>query len=359
MPSTRPAGRTVAVVVLLVVGLGCSFTFHAVAGGDVTYTATAVEPGEDPEAVADVAPGVADLNERLAGTAPEHSAPVGEAARTGSYTGSVSPELHIVLDDLDDTRFVVYDGQYYDWTLRLDDGTTRVDITMRPVDATTVYAETAQPVEGAPEEIQRAVETGTATTTGVGVERGLYVADDTYYVVAPENEAAIVGRLVGAVLGVLLLPVGRGYVAVALGLLAFRYREPSDDRPLSARRAAGVALLSLPVAVVATALFEAGSLSRFVTGPASALVVATGLLVGVLALRREWLRLVGVTVGVGVIAAGAITAALGVVGLFFGPLAVLLGVVAGVVPFGYGYWFGRSASSPDTSEPPTGTDPAP
>jgi hypothetical protein len=142
-------------------------------------------------------------------------------------------------------------------------------------------------------------------------------------------------------------------------LLAFRYREPSDDRPLSARRAAGVALLSLPVAVVATALFEAGSLSRFVTGPASALVVATGLLVGVLALRREWLRLVGVTVGVGVIAAGAITAALGVVGLFFGPLAVLLGVVAGVVPFGYGYWFGRSASSPDTSEPPTGTDPAP
>jgi hypothetical protein len=357
MPSTRPSARTVAVVLLLVVGLGCSFTFHAVATGEVTYTATVVEQGEDPDAVADVAPGVADLNERLAGTAPEHSAPVGEAARTGSFAGNVSPELHIVLDDLEDTRFVVYDSQYYDWTLRLDEETTTANITMRPVEATTVYAETAQPVESAPEEIQRAVETGTTTVTGVGVERGLYVADGTYYVVAPESEAAILGRILGAFVGVVLLPVGRGYVAVALGLLALRYREPSVDRPLSPRRAAGVALLSLPVALVATALFESGSLSRFVTGPASALVVATGLLAGALALRREWLRLVGVTVGVGVLAAGAIAAALGVVGLFFGPLAVLLGVVAGVIPFGYGYWFGQSESPADATESVTGPSP--
>jgi hypothetical protein len=362
MPSTRPSLRTVAVVLLLVVGLGGSFTFHAVAGGaDITYTATAVEPGEDHATVADVAPGVADLNERLAGTAPEHSAPVGEAARTGSFAGNVSPELFIVLDDLEDTRFVVYDSRYYDWTLRLDEETTSVEIEMQPVKATTVYAETARPVESAPEEIQRAVETGTTTVTGVGVERGLYVDDGTYYVVAVENRAALVGQLFGSVVGVVLLPVGRGYVAVALGLLALRYREPSVDRPLTLRRAAGVALLSLPVALVATALFETGSLSRFVTGPASALVVATGLLAGVLALRGEWLRLAGVTVGVGLLAAGAIAAALGVVGVVFGPLAVLLGVVAGVVPFGYGYWFGQSgtASSADATESVTETGSSP
>jgi hypothetical protein len=199
----------VAVVLLLVVGLGGSFTFHAVAGGaDVTYTATAVEPGEDHAAVADIAPDVAGLNRQLAGTAPEYRQPVQEAARTGSFAGNVSPELHIVLDGLEDTRFVVYDSRYYDWTLRLDEETTTADITMRPVEAATVYAETARPVESAPEEIQRAVETGTATATGVGVEHGLYVDDGTYYVVAVENRAALVGRLFGAVVGVVLLSVG-------------------------------------------------------------------------------------------------------------------------------------------------------
>lgn len=348
MPSTR----TVALVGLLVVGLGCSVAFQAVAGGEVTYTATAVEPGEDPAAVANVAPDVADLNEQLGGTSPDHSAPVDEAARTGSYVGNVSSELYIVLDDLEATRFVVYDGEYYDWTLRIDGQTTTVDITMRPVEATTVYEETAQPIGSAPDEVRQAIETGNTTVTGVGVERGLYVDDGAYYAVAPEDERAIVGRILGAFVGVVLLPVGRGYVAVALGLLALRYREPHVDRPLSSRRAVGVALLSLPVALLGTALFETGALSRFVIGPASALVVAMGLVAGVLALRRQWVRLVGLTVGVGLLAAGAISAVVGLVGLFLGPLAVLFGVVAGVVPFGYGYWFGRRAptATPETDE---------
>ncbi|MFC5365308.1 hypothetical protein [Salinirubrum litoreum] len=352
MPSTRPSIRTVALVVLLVVGLGCSFTFHAVASGDVAYTATAVEPGEDPKRVADVAPDVADLNERLAGTEPEHRRPVREAERTGSYAGTVSPDLSIVLDDLESTRFVVSDSQYYAWNLTTDDETTSVEIEMRPVDATTVYTEVARPVETASTDVQQAVETGNATATGVGIERGLYEEDGTYYVVAPENEAAIAGRLLGTFVGFALIPVGRGYLAVALGLLALRYRESTVDRPLSPRRAVGVALLALPVALVGTALFESGSLSRFVTGPASALVVAGGVLAGVLAFRRQWLRLAGLTVGLGVLVVGAITVVLGLVGLFLGPLVVLLGLVAGVVPFGFGYWFGRREPATDSGTEP-------
>jgi hypothetical protein len=358
MPSSLPSVRTVALVVLLVVGLGCSFAFHAAVGGDVTYTATAVEPGEDPAAVADVAPAVADLDEQLAGTDPEYRAPVREAASSGSYAGNVSPELSIVLNDLEETQFVVYDDRYYAWTLTTDETTTAVEVEMRPAEATTVYAETARPVENASTAVRRAVETGNATVEGVGVERGLYTDEGRYYVVAPADEAAVLGRLLGSFVGFLLIPVGRGYLAVALGLLALRFREPTVDRPLSPRRAVGVALLALPVALVGTALFESGSLSRFATGPASALVVAGGVVAGVLALRRRWLRLAGLTVGVGVLVVAVTTAALGPVGVFFGPLTVLWGVVAGTVTFGYGYWFGRRDVETVDTEPGDGDEPA-
>jgi hypothetical protein len=45
----------------------------------------------------------------------------------------------------------------------------------------------------------------------------------------------------------------------------------------------------------------------------------------------------------------------------FGPIAVLLGIVAGIVPFGYGYWFGQSgaASSADATRPVTETGSSP
>jgi hypothetical protein len=48
MPRSLPSIRTVALLLLLVGGT-LSFAFHATAGnGSVTYTATAVEPGKNP-----------------------------------------------------------------------------------------------------------------------------------------------------------------------------------------------------------------------------------------------------------------------------------------------------------------------
>jgi hypothetical protein len=332
-----PSIRTVAVLLLLVVGSALSFAFHATAGRTaITYEATSVEPGSNPELVARATSNVTDLDERLSDTPGRYRQPIRTAAATGGYEGSLSPELYVVIDDLE-TPYVRYDGRYYAWSLSTDGETTNATIGMRPTDAETVFASVARPASEAPPEVQTAIETG--TTTGPIVAPGLYRQDGTYYVVAPENEDALATRLAGTAIGFVLTPVGRGYVAVALGLLAYRYRDPTRDRPLTVRRAVVVATLAVPVALLGTALFESGTASRFVTGPASATVVASGVLAGVLTAQRRWLWLVGTTVGIGLLTTAAMSAVLGPVGLVFGPLAVLLGMVTGVVPFGYGYAF--------------------
>ncbi|MDL0132079.1 hypothetical protein PNP59_14325 [Halobacterium salinarum] len=177
----------------------------------------------------------------------------------------------------------------------------------------------------------------------MAVESGLYQQHGTYYVVAPENEGAVLTELASIFAGFALTPVGRGYVAVALGLLGYRYREPTRDRLLTVRRATVLPALAVAVALIGTGLFESGSLTRFVTGPTSAFVVAAGTVAGVLSRQRRWLWLGGVTVGTGVLATAAITAALGLVGLIFGPAIVLLSFITGVVPFGYGYWFAQES----------------
>ncbi|SFR34225.1 hypothetical protein [Halorubrum sodomense] len=336
-----PSARTVAIIALLVVGLGLSFAFHATAGDtQITYEATAVEPGEDPAPVADASRNVTDLDERLADTPERYREPVRTAAATGSFAGSLSPELYTAIGDVE-PPYVAYDGTYYEWSLSTRGETTNATIEMRETDPETVFDAVARPVANASPGVRTAIDEGTATNATI--RSGLYRQDGAYYAVAVESEAAVFAQVASAAVGFVLTPVGRGYVAVALGLLAYRYREPTRDRLLTPRRAAAVAALGLPVALVGTALFESGSLSRFVTGPASATVVASGALAGVLAAQRRWALLAGVTLGIGLLATAAIAGALGVVGLVFGPLAVLFSVVTGAVPFGYGYWFTRPA----------------
>jgi len=344
MPRSLPDLRTVALVVLLVGGVALSFSFHAAADGvsSVTYTATPVEPGEDPELVARAAVNVTDLGDRLSGTPARHREPVRTAAATGSYTGDLDPELDIVVDDIE-TRYVLFDGRYYDWALSTSPVTTNATIRMTPVDSGTVFDTVARPVAGAPAEVRTAVEEG--SSVGLTVESGVYRQQGTYYVVAPENEGAVLAQLAGVLAGLVLTPVGRGYVAVALALLGYRYRDPTSDRPLSARRAAAAPALAVPVAFAGAALFESGSLARFVMGPATAFVVAAGALAGVFAKQRRWGWLVGTTFAVGLAATAAVAAAIGLAGLLFGPILVVVGLATGLVPFGYGYWFARESDA--------------
>ena len=346
MSPSVPSIRTIAILLLLVVGSTLSFAFHATAGGaTITYEATTIEPGENPELVTRATSNVTDLNERLSDTPSQYQQPIRTAAATGTYNGTLSPELHIVIEDVE-TPYVRYDGSYYAWALSTHGETTNATIQMRQTDPETVFTSVARPVSEAPPEIQTAIETG--TTTGPIIESGLYHQEGTYYVVAPQNEAALGSQLAGTVIGFVLTPVGRGYVAVALGLLAYRYRDPTRNRLLTLRRAAAIATLAIPIALVGTSLFESGSATRFVTGPASATVVASGVVAGVLTAQRRWLSLAGVTIGISLLTTVAISAVLGPVGLVFGPLAVFLGFVTGVVPFGYGYWFAQTTPREST-----------
>ncbi|ELZ40602.1 hypothetical protein C463_14880 [Halorubrum californiense DSM 19288] len=337
-----PSTRTLALLALLVVGVGLSFSFHAAAGDtQITYEATAVEPGENPALVAGASPNVTDLDETLADTPEGYREPIRTAAADASFDGSLSPELYTAIRDVE-APYVAYDGAYYEWSLSTRGETTNATIEMRETDPETVFDAVACSASEAPAGVRTAIDEGTANASGA--RPGLYRQSGAYYVVALENEAAVFAQFAGALVGFVLTPVGRGYTAVAVGLLAYRYREPTRDRLLTPRRAAAVAALALPVALAGTAVFETGSLSRFVTGPASATVVASGVLAGVFAAQRRWALLAAATIGIGLLATAAIAGALGVAGLFFGPLAICVGVVAGVVPFGYGYWFAPTAS---------------
>jgi len=340
-PST-PSVRTVAILALLVVGVVCSFAFHAaVTDTEITYAATAIEPGERPSRVAEASPDVADLDDRLNGESADVRRPIERAATRGSFSGNVTPELHIVLDDLR-PRYAVYGGDYYRFNATGSEETTFVRIRMSPVAAGSVLANVSSPYGTAPPEIRAAIDSG--TTSGWTVERGVYRHEGTYYAVSPERDAAVAGMILGGFAGYVLTPVGRGYAAVALGLLAYRYREPHRARLLTLRRASAMAALALPVALLGTLLFESGSASRFVTGPASALVVASGVVAGVLVRQRRWAALLGFT-GVVValpLVAGAL--ALGFVGAVLGAFGLFVGLVTGVVPLLYGVAFGRRES---------------
>jgi hypothetical protein len=112
MQPSRPSTRTLAIFGLLVVGVVCSFAFHAaLTDMSVTYTATAVHPGEDPSRVADASRHIVDLDERLRGNSVAVQRPIDRAATNGSFRGDVPPELDIILDDVE-ARYAVYGGSY-------------------------------------------------------------------------------------------------------------------------------------------------------------------------------------------------------------------------------------------------------
>lgn len=344
----KPSIRTVSLIGLLVVGILCSFAFHtALTSMDVTYTATAVQPTEDTGQIAQASFNVTNLTEQLSGTPETARQPITQAIQTGSFEGNVTPELSIALDDVR-TKYVVYGAQYYSWNLTTDEETTHIRVEMHPADAEAVFRDVSSPYKSASPEVQTAIDSG--SVTGWSIQRGVYRRGDTYYAIAPESDTALAEKIVGGFVGFVLTPIGRGFVAVALGLLAYRYHEPMNDRPLTVRRAVSVAALAIPVAVIGTALFETGTMTRFITGPASAFVVSSGVVAGVLAQQRRWLTLGGFTVLIGGLTIVAITVALGIVGLFLGSLALFIGFVAGIVPFVYGIVFGcKQPRQPDTN----------
>ncbi|SEO20239.1 hypothetical protein SAMN04487948_10158 [Halogranum amylolyticum] len=70
-------------------------------------------------------------------------------------------------------------------------------------------------------------------------------------------------------------------------------------------------------------------------------LTSAGVVAGVLASQRRWLRLGGFTVLLSGLTIGALVLGLGPVGVVLGPLTVGLGFVAGVIPFIYGAVFSR------------------
>ncbi|ELZ96713.1 hypothetical protein [Haloferax sulfurifontis] len=342
MPPSRPSIRTLAIFGLLLVGVVCSFAFHAaLTDMQVTYTATAVHPEENPSQVADASRHVVDLDERLRGKSAAVRRPIDRAAMNGSFQGNVPPELYILLDDTEAT-YVIYDGVYYHWNLTANEETTFVRVQMSPATAETVLSNISSSYNTASSQVRSVIESG--STTGWNVERGIYRRGGTYYAVAPESDTAIASKLLGGFLGYVFTPVGRGYVAVALGLLAYHHRNPLEDRFLTVRRALVVTALAVPVALLGTLLFESGSTSRFVTSPVSALVVASGVVAGVLVYQRRWAVLIGFTGLVTGLAVGAGVLTLGVIGGVLGGIAVLVGLITGGIPLLYGIVFGCSHS---------------
>jgi hypothetical protein len=342
MSPSKPSVRVIAIVGLLLVGGVCSFAFHAAMSDmEITYTATPVEPGDDPGRVADASRSIGNLDDRLAGKPSTVRQPVNQAVRTGSFEGDVPPELEIILDDLNAT-YVVYNDSYYRWNLTADEETTYLSIEISPVKAEAVITDVSAPSETAPSEIQSAIESG--SSTGWSVETGVYLDDGAYYAVTPESDSAVATSILGGFVGYLVTPVGRGYLAVALGLLGYWYREPLADRVLTAHRSILVASLAVPVALVGTALFESGSISRFITAPVSATVVSSGVVAGTLAHQRRWAGLIGATVLVTGLTIGVSILAYGLFGILLGGIFLIVGFSTGVVSFVYGYVFARRPS---------------
>ncbi|KTG11613.1 hypothetical protein [Haloferax profundi] len=339
-PFTLSSLRTIALFALLVVGLIGSFAFHAaMTDMQVEYTATSIQHDDDPKEIAHASQSVADLDGRLERKSSEIRRPVEKAAKGGSFAGNVTPELYIILDGMD-TEYAVYNDSYYRWNTTVHDETTFVEMQMTPADSRSVLEAVSKPYGTASANVQEAIDPGSVTGRNM-VEPGIYRRGGTYYAVVPENTGALAANIIEAFFGYVLTPVGRGFVAVALGLLAYQYRNSFADRVLTIRRALVVAALGIPTALIGTAVFESGSLTRYLTSPASTFVVSAGVVAGVLVHQRRWGRLAGWTALVCVLSIGASVLALGVGGVAFGGFRLLVGLLAGVVSLGFGAWFAQ------------------
>ncbi|MEZ3117392.1 hypothetical protein RYH80_15865 [Halobaculum sp. MBLA0147] len=334
MRDVVPSGRTVAAVLLAVVGVGCLLAFPTTASGvNLTVEATEIQPADDAGALANVSVNVTNLDERLGRPVD----PVTRAAQTGSFDGRVDESLSERLADVD-TEYVVYEGRYYRWKATLRSDPTGARIRMSSVDPETVAAAVATPYAEAPPQAQRAIDTGSAT--GGEVTNGVFVRDGTYYAVRPANAGQVFGVLLTSAGSLALSLVGAGYAAVGLGLTVLRVRDPTP-RPATVRRAGAIAVGAVPLGLAAA---TSESVAALVAIPGVGAVVATGLVAGVLAHQSRWGLLVALSVGVGVGGVAVSFLVAGGIGLFAGVLAVPSAVVAGVVPFVYGTVFGADTT---------------
>lgn len=337
MRSAVPTGRTVAIGILVLIGAGCLLSFSAtVSGLSVTVEATVVDPETDAGTVADASSDVVNLDQQL--NDPIVDSPVdsvAEAARTGSYNGTVDPAVRTELDGVD-APYAVYEGSYYRWnsTTRTDPAGVRLQ--MESVEPAVVADSVATPYAEASPAVQRAIRTGSSSVDEVPT--GVFVRNGTYYALTPISIDQLVGIVFRGVASYLLSLVGVGYLGIGLGLAGVRYRNPGPS-PVTPRRAVAIAGVAVPVGVVISATSVSGPITQHLVYPGVGSIVAGGFVAGVFTHRSQWLVLGGFTVLVATLTVVISLAVGGVGGLLFGLLGLVVGVLAGVVPFVYGIVF--------------------
>ncbi|WP_411963982.1 hypothetical protein [Haloferax sp. YSMS24] len=346
------ARRYAAVGALLVVGVLMTQTFAAATTLQTTSEATRVDPALVPHEVAQADAEVVDLDVWRRSDPDSVDAVLREAIQTGTYNGSLPPELHIEVADLSNrTRYAVYGGEYYRFDVVLhDEETTNATIRTAPANAQTVADDVATSYENASADARRVIDDGSVASDSFAVERGLYVRDRTYYLVRPANEGAIFGKFVALIGGFLFNPIGKAYAVSGFVLLG-ALRHSGRDRPLTAATAIAVVPGTVLFAWASAALVGSGSLAmRFVLVPAIGVVAAFGLFAGVCLRRQSWAKLAAgsVTLGGGVVAVGV--AALGVLGAVFGIFGMVAGWFGSLVLALYGFVFAADAPTKETVE---------
>lgn len=316
VPIPRPR-TTKTLLVVLLLGLagtaGVLWATSAVAMGHeddgVEYSATEVDPWEDPRAVANESNAVFDVagwpSDTLNRTA------VDRAVDDGPVTVR-DPERGLV--ELTDHDFAVYEGTYF----RVDGSgdEDRVEFALEPVSADTVLDELAVQYADADRDVQRVVDEGEGTVSDDApsiVER-----DGRYYALSRDVGAVFSAIAATAALGV-LGPVSHAYLGVAVGVLAATARA-GRRRVLDLRTVLAVAVVAVAVHVLLSVVGP-GELrpAAALTGVVNAgTVLALGTVTGVGAAVRtpRTLRTALVAVAVGAVAVlvqsvGAIGFALG------------------------------------------------
>lgn len=339
------AKRYLAVAALLVVGILCTQAVSGVSGLQTTYDATRVEPATDAAQIAANDPDVVALDEWIASMPPEADEAIQRAIENGTYSGSVPPELHIRLDDYEnESTVVVYRGDYYRMNVTVAEGTTDTRITTTPIAAADAAQAVAIPYAEANATIRQAIQSGSATTDRIVVEHGLVSTDDAYYLVVPENEGAIAGTFLAMLGGFVLNPIGYAYSTAALvlfgGLRVRRVARPLAERDPLVAMGGAVAALWFWTTVSGSGAFGL----RYVAYPLVGAVAALGLLAGYYLRGRTWRRLGVLTVGTPIVGIGAAVVTLGVSGLFFSSLALVVGWFGSLPLVGYGYLFAGTAA---------------
>lgn len=332
-----PTARSASIGLLVLIGIGCLLSFNAtVAGLGLTAEATAVDPAADAGTVATASSDVANLDRRL--DDPVVDAPVesvAEAARSGSYEGSMDPAVQAEINGLD-ARYAVYEGSYYRWNGTTSTESGDVRLGMEPVDATTVVNDVATPYEEASPAAKRVIRTGSSSVDELPT--GVFVRDGTYYAITPVSTGEVASVVLRGAASYLLSLVGPGYLAVGIGLAVVRLRSPGS-RPVTPRRAAAVASAAVPIGIAVAAASVSGPPVLYLIYPGVGSAVAAGFVAGVFARRSQWLALAGVTALVGGLGVVGSFVAGGVGGALVGAVGVVVAVVAGALPFVYGVVF--------------------